>query len=143
METVSSRRSSSWRCIMLSRLPLAYMIAFVFCNGSGRNEPTWTGRKSFAAAIRFWASTVIHSTCRCHSGGTAVCGGGGGARMALVRLEYVTRREWRIDDSAGRRSSDMMMRARGMWCWLPTRLCSDLLDTTGARPNQPMREWSP
>ena len=87
------------------------MVAFVFCNGDGLNEPTWTGRKSFAAAIKFWASTVIHSTCRCHSGGTVVWGGGGGARMAPVRLEYVTRRERRIDDSAGRRSSDMMMRA--------------------------------
>lgn len=97
---------------MLSRFPLAYTVAFIFCDESGLNELTWTGRRSFAAAIRFWASTVIHSTCRCHSGGTVENGGGGGARMAPVRLEYVTKRERRIDNSAGRRSSDKMMSPR-------------------------------
>ena len=49
-------------------------------------ENTWTGLKSLAAAIRFWLRTLIHSTCRCHSGGTSG-DTGGGARREPVKAE--------------------------------------------------------
>ncbi len=65
---------------------------------------TWTGRKSLAAAIRFWLSTVIHSTWRCHSGG-ALRTVGGGARRDPVKEEYVTKSERKTESKAGRRSA--------------------------------------
>ena len=65
---------------------------------------TCTGRRSFAAAITFWARVVIHSTWRCHSGGVVDVALGGGASNALRKEEYVTSMDFRIFRSAGRRS---------------------------------------
>jgi hypothetical protein len=65
---------------------------------------TCTGRRSFAAAMTFWASVVIHSTWRCHSGGVVDVVLGGGASSALRKEEYVTSMDFRMYRSAGRRS---------------------------------------
>jgi hypothetical protein len=56
--------------------------------------------------MMFWAMTVIHSTCRFQSGSTAEVTGGGGASSDVVKAEYVTISERRIDKRAGRRSCD-------------------------------------
>jgi hypothetical protein len=48
--------------------------------------------------------TVIHSTCRCHSGGVVDEAEGGGASNDEVKEEYETRSERNTDRSAGRRS---------------------------------------
>ena len=49
----------------------------VMALAKNQKDHAWTGRKSLAAAIKFWLSTVIHPTCRCHSGGMFSEMGGG------------------------------------------------------------------
>jgi hypothetical protein len=65
---------------------------------------TCMGRKSFAEAMIFCERMVIHSICLTQSGACAADFVGGGKRMADVRAEYVTRRDFNMDTSAGRRS---------------------------------------
>ena len=65
---------------------------------------TCTGRRSFAAAMTFWARVVIQSTWRFHSGGVVDVARGGGASSALRKEEYVTSMDFRMYRSARRRS---------------------------------------
>jgi len=52
----------------------------------------------------FCAKSVIHCTCRCQSGVTFEEMVGGGANNDVVKVEYVTSMERRMDKRAGRRS---------------------------------------
>ena len=73
-----------------------------------RHGHTCIGLRSLAAAMRFWLSTVIHSTYLCHSGcAFAVDTVFGASEREPRRDEYVTSVDRRIARRAGRLSSRM------------------------------------